>query len=151
MPSGPYTYDFPRPMVTVDAVVFRPRDGGVDVLLVRRDKAPFAGHWALPGGFVGIEEPLDTAAARELAEETAVTGVVLSQLYTFGDPGRDPRGRTISVVYTGETNSEGHEVRGGDDAAEAGWFAVADLPRLAFDHDRIIAYAVKKRQQETKP
>ena len=133
----PYTYEYPRPMVTVDAVVFRRRAGVSEVLLIRRGRDPFAGCWALPGGFVEMDETLDTAAARELEEETGLTGIALEQFHAFGDPGRDPRGRSIAVAYWGMA-PEDAAVQGGDDAAEAAWFPISALPPLAFDHDGII-------------
>ena len=137
--KGAYTYDYPRPMVTVDAAILSMREGTRHVLLIRRGRPPFEGTWALPGGFVEIDEPLETAAARELAEETGLTGLALHQLHTFGDPGRDPRGRSISVVYWGEAPPDA-VATGGDDAAEAGWFPVDKLPALAFDHEKIVKH-----------
>ncbi len=141
MPPDPYTYAYPRPMVTVDAVVLASGTAAPQVLLIRRKNAPFAGFWALPGGFVDMEESLETAAARELEEETGLRGVSLSQLHTFGDVGRDPRGRNITVVYCGQL-AEPSPVRAGDDAAEAAWFPARALPPMAFDHDRIVAMAL---------
>lgn len=137
--KGTYTYDYPRPMVTVDAAVLSTREGKRHMLLIRRARPPFAGMWALPGGFVEIDESLETAVARELAEETGLTGIALRQLRTFGDPNRDPRGRSISVVYWGEAGPDA-VVTGGDDAAEAGWFPMDALPPLAFDHEKIVKY-----------
>ncbi len=146
-PGGSYVYEYPRPAVTVDVVLFAFLDHRLQVLLVRRRKAPFADHWALPGGFVGIREGLEEAALRELEEETGVHDVYLEQLYTFGDPDRDPRGRVITVAYFGLVSADQvarMRVRGGDDAADARWWDVYHLPRLAFDHDRIIAYALRR-------
>ena len=135
-----FTYDFPRPSVTVDIVVVtmerRPR-----VLLICRKKAPYQGMWALPGGFIEMDETLEASARRELAEETGVRTGKLVQLATFGDPGRDPRGRTISVVYLARVNASHVKPRAGDDAAEAGWFSLNRLPPLAFDHRDILARA----------
>jgi 8-oxo-dGTP diphosphatase len=132
-----YTYDYPRPAVTVDIVVatkdFRPR-----VLLIRRRREPFAGMWALPGGFVDQDEALDAAARRELREETGVKTSRLEQLQTFGDPGRDPRGHTISVVYLTQLNPARVKPVAADDAAEVGWFGLDKLPPLAFDHAKIL-------------
>ena len=99
--KGKYVYDWPRPMVTVDALVFTFSKGKAKVLLINRAKEPFKGKWALPGGFVNIDEELDDAIARELAEETGLTDVPLEQMYTFGKCGRDPRGRTITVAFMG--------------------------------------------------
>ncbi|MCX7854719.1 MAG: NUDIX hydrolase [Anaerolineae bacterium] len=135
--------EYPRPMVTVDVVIFTLRENDLQVLLVRRRNPPFAGMWAIPGGFVDIDEPLETAASRELEEETGVRGVYLEQFHTFGDPGRDPRGRTITVAYLALVRADQIQPRAGDDAAEARWWSVHNLPPLAFDHDRILACARK--------
>ena len=137
-----YCYDYPRPAVTVDAVVFKQKDNTVQILLIRRNRDPYKNCWALPGGFVEMDESLDTAVARELSEETGLTDISLVQLYTFGNPGRDPRGRTISVAFVGicKTNTP---IQGNDDAAEAHWFSIENLPELAFDHDLIIVKAIE--------
>jgi len=137
-----YTYRHPRPMVTVDAVVFRRSAAGIEILLIRRGKPPFGEMYALPGGFVDMEEDLPDAAARELEEETGLKGIALSQIGAFGAPGRDPRGRNISIAFLGWARGEGGDVRGGDDADEARWFPVADLPPLAFDHGVIMEAAL---------
>jgi 8-oxo-dGTP diphosphatase len=147
MAPGKYTYDYPRPAVTVD-VVIATRESPARVLLIRRKHEPFAGRWALPGGFVDMDEPLDAAARRELREETGVEAGELVQLHTFGDPGRDPRGRTITVVYLAEVDPQAVQPVAADDAAEVGWFALEQPPELAFDHDAILACArqyVKER------
>ncbi|RME55426.1 MAG: NUDIX hydrolase, partial [Caldilineae bacterium] len=145
--SGPYVYEHPRPAVTVDMVLFAFVENELRVLLIRRAGEPFQGRWALPGGFVEIDESLEEAAQRELAEETGVTDVYLEQLYTFGDPDRDPRGRVITVAYFALLSAE-HvaqiQLRGGDDAAEAGWWNMYALPPLAFDHGRILEYALQR-------
>jgi len=138
-----YTYDYPRPMVTVDAVVFAVRDAGLSVALIERKNPPFAGAWALPGGFVEMDEPLRAAAARELAEETGLTRVRLEQFHAFGDPGRDPRGRSIAVAYWGVIDASRQTLRAGDDAAAAQWHRVNALPELAFDHRAIMDHAVR--------
>jgi 8-oxo-dGTP diphosphatase len=135
--------DYPRPALTVDMVVFSWQAGKLSVLLVQRGAQPFAGEWALPGGFVNIDEPLETAAARELEEETGLTGIELEQLHTYGDPQRDPRGRVVTVAYLAVLPSgKSPHVHGADDAAQAGWFPIDDLPHLAFDHSQIVADAV---------
>lgn len=136
-----YQYEFPRPALTVDCVVFGLDDQDLKVLLIQRDLEPFAGKWALPGGFVHEEETLEEAARRELAEETGLTRVFLEQLYTFGDPGRDPRERVVTVAYYALVNIRDHKVRASTDARNAAWFAVTDLPSLAFDHDYILETA----------
>jgi 8-oxo-dGTP diphosphatase len=139
--AKPYRYTHPHPAVTADVVLFTIRDGGLALLLIRRGQAPYAGHWALPGGFVDIDEDVADAAARELAEETGVTGVTLEQFRTFGAVGRDPRERIISVAYWALAPNEQLRPEAGDDAAATRWFPLASLPALAFDHDEIIAAA----------
>jgi 8-oxo-dGTP diphosphatase len=137
----PFTYDHPRPAVTVDCAVFGVDEEGLKVLLVQRDVEPFEGRWALPGGFVREGEDLPEAARRELEEETGLAKVFLEQLFTFGAPGRDPRGRVISVAYYALVKLADHRVRAATDARDARWFAAAAVPALAFDHDRILATA----------
>ena len=136
--------DYPRPSVTADVIIFTLRSNVLQVLLIRRKYPPFEGMWAIPGGFVGISESLEEAALRELEEETGVRDVYLEQLYTFGDPGRDPRGRVITVAYLTLVPAAAISPQAGDDAAEACWWAVAQLPALAFDHAEILAYALKR-------
>jgi 8-oxo-dGTP diphosphatase len=136
-----YQYEFPRPALTVDCVVFGLDDQDLKVLLIQRDLEPFAGKWALPGGFVHEQETLEEAARRELAEETGLNRVFLEQLYTFGDPGRDPRERVVTVAYYALVNIRDHKVRASTDARNAAWFAVTDPPSLAFDHDLILETA----------
>jgi 8-oxo-dGTP diphosphatase len=134
--------DYPRPSVTVDLVIFTIAEDDLKVLLIRRGQEPFKGRWALPGGFVEIDESLERAAARELKEEVGVTNVYLEQLYTFGEPKRDPRGRVISVSYFALVDAERQRIVAASDAAEAQWRSVFDAPKLAFDHARILDYAV---------
>jgi 8-oxo-dGTP diphosphatase len=136
----PFCYEYPRPAVTVDVVIVT-RERRPRVLLIRRKHDPFAGLWAIPGGFVDMDEPLDAAAARELREETGVEARRLEQLHTFGDPGRDPRGRTITVAYLAEVDAKQVQPKAADDAAEVGWHDLQALPPLAFDHDKILARA----------
>jgi 8-oxo-dGTP diphosphatase len=138
------TYDFARPALTVDVAVFRGQAGGREVLLIRRAHEPFLDLWALPGGFVDEGEKLEKAALRELAEETGLEPLGdLHQVGTYGDPGRDPRGWNVSVVYTVTLDyDEPGTVVGGSDAAEAAWHSVSSLPHLGFDHDRIVADAL---------
>ena len=130
--------------VTVDIVVFDARRSRV--LLVRRAREPFAGCWALPGGFVEIDEDLEDAAHRELHEETGVAGIALRQLGSFGRPGRDPRARVVSVAYVGVLPEGTPAPRAGSDAGELRWFARDALPALAFDHAEIIAAAGATRE-----
>lgn len=141
MSDPAYTYLYPHPAVTTDVVVFSIREHRLQLLLIRRAAEPFQGHWALPGGFLDIDEDLDHCAARELEEETGVSGVYLEQLYTFGRPGRDPRERVISVAYFALIPSEKLDLHAASDASEAAWFSVSDLPPLAFDHQEIIRVA----------
>jgi 8-oxo-dGTP diphosphatase len=137
-----YIYDWPRPMVTVDAIVFNTTAAKAKVLLIKRGNEPFKGQWAFPGGFVDMDEELKTAAARELEEETGLSGVDLSQFHTFGKPGRDPRGRNITVAFIGTTKKT--EIKGGDDAADAQWFDIDALPSdMAFDHNKVAALAIE--------
>jgi 8-oxo-dGTP diphosphatase len=131
-------------MVTVDAVVFRYRHGIREVLLIKRSNYPYEGMWALPGGFVDMEETLEEAIVRELEEETGLKGVELTQLHAYSEIYRDPRGRNISITFYCSTELHNSEVTGGDDAADARWFLIDQLPDLAFDHDKVIALAIKK-------
>jgi 8-oxo-dGTP diphosphatase len=142
----PHTYEYPRPALTVDCVVFALdlEEGDLKVLLIERDLEPYAGRWALPGGHVHQDESLEDAARRELQEETGISRVFLEQLYTFGDPDRDPRGHVVTVANYALVQLTDHIVRADTDARDAAWFAVADLPSLAFDHDRILAAALER-------
>lgn len=136
-----FTYEHPHPTVAADVALFRRVEARAELLLIRRGKEPHAGRWALPGGFVNIDEDLEPAARRELLEETSLEAGALRQLQTFGRPDRDPRERVITVVFIGFAAEPGAEPRGGDDAAEARWFSLDRLPALAFDHADIIALA----------
>ena len=138
------TYEYPRPAVTVDTAVFRGPSHARQLLLVRRGADPYAGMWALPGGFLEPDEPLERCARRELEEETglAPAGEFL-HVGAYGDPGRDPRGWTVTVVFAVALgHGEAADVAGGDDAAEAAWHPMAGLPSLAFDHDVLARDAV---------
>lgn len=143
MPSkkpAKHSYDYPRPALTVD-VVLATREPHPRVLLIKRAKDPFTGTWALPGGFVDENERLIDAARRELVEETGVAVGDLEQLCAAGDPGRDPRGWTVSVVFFGRVNADEVTAKGADDATEAEWFRLEQLPDLAFDHAQILRRA----------
>jgi len=143
--KGKYIYDWPRPMVTVDAVVFTFSGDKAKVLLINRGSEPFKGQWALPGGFVDIDEELEDAVARELEEETGLAGVRLEQMHTFGKCGRDPRGRQITIAFMGIATKGQNSIKAGDDAAQARWFDVNKLPKdMAFDHDEVVKFAVEK-------
>jgi 8-oxo-dGTP diphosphatase len=135
---------YERPSVTVDVVMMSLRQRDLQILLVKRRSWPYEGMWAIPGGFVTIDESLEEAAKRELQEETGVRDVYLEQLYTFGDPGRVPRAHMITVVYFALLDSERLEVRAAGDSANVQWFSVYDLPVLAFDHARILQYALSR-------
>jgi 8-oxo-dGTP diphosphatase len=130
--------------VTVDIVVFTVHEQALKVLLIERGIAPFKGRYALPGGFVQAEETLEQAAFRELLEETGTKDVYLEQLYTFGDPHRDPRGRVVTVAYYALVPNDKSPLLAGTDAAAAGWYPVSALPPLAFDHKNIVEYAVDR-------
>ena len=132
-----YSYKYPRMAMTVDAIVFAGESGSRMVLLIQRKFDPFKGLWALPGGFVGMDETLKTACSRELFEETGLTNITLKQFYTFDAIGRDPRHRTVTTVFYG-TGDEKAKVIGGDDALLAKWFPINALPEMAFDHAEII-------------
>ena len=136
-----YHYEYPHPAVTVDIVIFTIRDARLKLLLIRRAGEPYRGRWALPGGFIHLDEALDASARRELQEETGVSGVFLEQLYTFGAPERDPRERVITVAYYALIPSERLQLRAATDAEAVGWFGMDELPELAFDHTDIIAMA----------
>jgi len=146
--EGKYIYDWPRPMVTVDAVVFSLSEGRTQVLLVNRGKEPYKGKWAVPGGFIEIDEELEDAVVRELKEETGLTGVRLKQMRTFGKCGRDPRGRQISIAFTGIATEGRDKISAGDDAAKVQWFDIKELPKdMAFDHDEMIKYGIENLQK----
>lgn len=136
-----FTYRYPHPAVTTDIVVFTIQTGQLKLLLIRRGREPYAGRWALPGGFVEMDEDLDTSARRELEEETGVSGVYLEQLYTFGRPDRDPRERVITVAYYALIPADQVHLQAASDAEAVGWFAFEELPPLAFDHEQIVAMA----------
>ena len=145
IPLGYDPNQYEHPSVSVDVVIFTLRGQDLQVLLVRRKHPPFAGYWAIPGGFVRMEESLESAALRELEEETGVRDVYIEQLYTFGDPDRDPRTRVITVAYFALVPETGlPPLHAGDDAADAQWWSMYDLPSLAFDHAQILDYALTR-------
>lgn len=148
-PGQKHTYDYPRPALTVDVAIVT-REDRPRVLLIRRLKEPFAGSWALPGGFVDENERLVDAAKRELVEETGVDIVDLEQMYTAGDPGRDPRGWTVSVAYLAQIHAADVKPVAADDAGAVGWFPLDELPPLAFDHAMLLARA-RVRLADRKP
>ena len=144
------TYNYPRPCLTVDCAVFGLDDDELKVLLIQRDQPPFAGQWALPGGFVNLDESLEAAARRELEEETGVSVSYLEQLYTFGDVDRDPRDRVVSVAYYALVKLADHVVHAASDARRAAWFAIDDANTLAFDHDRILEVAHERLRSKVR-
>jgi 8-oxo-dGTP diphosphatase len=147
--QGTYIYDWPRPMVTVDAVVFRHFEGKTQLLFIKRKNEPFTGKWAFPGGFVDMDEELEDAVVRELVEETGLRNVKLEQMHTFGKVGRDPRGRQITIAFMGIADHRKSKVNGGDDAAEAKWFDIDNLPKdIAFDHVEVAKLAIEKLKEK---
>ncbi len=140
----PHTYPYPRPALTADAVVFTIQDQKLHVLLIQRGGEPFAGLWALPGGFVEEGESAADGVRRELEEEAGVRDVWFEQLRTFDAPGRDPRGWTVSVAHVALIDMARVQPIAADDAADARWWPTARLPALAFDHDAIIACALER-------
>lgn len=131
-------------MVTVDLFIPRFYEGYFEILLIQRNKSPFKGRWALPGGFIDMDENLISSAYRELQEETGISNANLFPLTSAGDPGRDPRGRTITIIFIGILTPPFQEIKGGDDARQARWFHFTNLPHLAFDHEKIIANCLEE-------
>jgi 8-oxo-dGTP diphosphatase len=147
-----YEYEHPHPAVTVDVVVFTIENDELKVLLIQRGQDPHEGEWALPGGFVDIDESLGFAAKRELKEETGVNASFLEQLYTFGRPDRDPRERIITVAYYALIPSDELSIAAGDDARDAKLYSIDELPELAFDHAsilRIAKHRLKERMDDS--
>jgi len=140
-----YTYAYPRPAITVDIIVIK-NDDMDKILLIKRKNEPFKDFWALPGGFIDIEEELIESAFRELQEETGISDIDLRQFHTYGKLGRDPRGRTVSVVYYGYLTNSNQDIKANDDAKELGWFSLSKLPALAFDHKDIISDFVEYKK-----
>lgn len=137
-----FVYKYPRPSLTVDAVVFLNDRNETKVLLIKRGNPPFQDSWAFPGGFVDMEETLEQSVVRELEEETKLKDISLRQLKAYSSIDRDPRGRTVSVAFVGITDSTNCKVKGADDASEARWFSLNEIPELAFDHKAILEDAV---------
>ena len=142
-PARIYCYKYPRPALAVDIALFCRSGNDVEVLLIKRAREPFKGRWALPGGFVEKDESLEDAAARELLEETGLSGIQLEQIGAFGDPGRDPRGHTVSVVFSALIDDR-RPASAADDAAVAAWHPALGPPKLAFDHKKILSLALKR-------
>jgi 8-oxo-dGTP diphosphatase len=145
-----HTYQYARAALTVDCVVFGFDEGELKVLLIERALEPFQGKWALPGGFVRVDETLEDAARRELAEEAGLRSVFLEQLYTFGTVNRDPRERVVSVAHYALVKLSDHEAKAATDAADAEWFPISKLPKLAFDHADIVATTLARLQSKVR-
>jgi 8-oxo-dGTP diphosphatase len=147
--KGQYIYEWPRPMVTVDAVIFKRSQGNTALLLIKRKNDPYRGKWAFPGGFIEMDEELEDAAARELTEETGLKNVHLEQMHTFGKVGRDPRGRQITIAFLGFTNEKNELIKAGDDAEQAEWFDIENLPKdMAFDHEEVAKFAIGRLKND---
>lgn len=142
--KGSFTYDYERPALTVDVVIYTIKDNDLKVLLIKRKTQPFKNTWAIPGGFVKNGETLEFAATRELFEETNVKDIYLEQLYSFGDPNRDPRGWVVTVAYFALISSENLKISANTDAKDVKWFSAYNLPKLAFDHQKILDYALTR-------
>lgn len=142
--GGTFTYDYERAGLTVDVALLATVDGRLSVLLVRRAGEPYAGSWALPGGYMEIDETLAAAARRELLEETGLAAGRLEELGVYDAVDRDPRGRTITVAFLGTGVEDASAAAAGDDASDARWFPVNELPAVAFDHGQIIADALER-------
>lgn len=139
-----YCYEYPRPAVTSDCIIFGFDAGELKVLLIERGIEPYKGKWAIPGGFLRNEESSEECARRELFEETGLENVFMEQLYTFSDKGRDPRGHVVTVAYYALVKLSDFNVKAGDDAKNAKWFGISQIPTLAFDHDRILRVALSR-------
>ena len=141
MEEKKYAYKYPHPSVTADCIIFGFDGGKLKVLLIERGQDPYKGKWAFPGGFVQMDESCEDGALRELEEETALKGMAVQQFHTYSDPNRDPRERVITVAFLALVRLQ--EVKAGDDARKAQWFAIDEVPQLAFDHDVILRDALK--------
>ncbi len=139
-----FKYDYERPALTTDCVVFGLDENDLKVLLIQRDIPPYEGKWALPGGFIKVGESVDNCAKRELEEETGLKNIFLEQLYSFGAPERDPREHVVTVAYYALVNLIEHAPKAATDARNAAWFSLDDLPTLAFDHDQILSCALDR-------
>lgn len=146
MMEGPYTYKYPHPSVTTDCVIFGFDGTRLKVLLIERGLEPFKGYWAFPGGFLNMDESAETGALRELREETGLKEAYIRQFHTFSDPDRDPRERVLTIAYYALVRIQ--DVKGGDDAARAEWFALDEVPPLAFDHEAILQEALKELRKQ---
>ncbi len=148
--SDSYCYEYPRPSVTTDCVVFGLNNNGLHILLIQRKNDPYKGKWAFPGGFLDMDEDINDCALRELNEETGIHDIHLEQLKAFGAVNRDPRGRVISVAFYTLIRTSAHDITAGDDAADTKWFSVDQLPPLAFDHEPIFRKACSRLKEKIK-
>lgn len=146
--QGYYRYRYPRGALTVDCVVFGLDDDDLKVMLIERDQEPFEGAWALPGGFVRLDETLEAAALRELSEETGLSRIYLEQIHAFSRVDRDPRERVVSVAFSALVKMSDHRVQAATDARDAAWFSVHDVPTLAFDHEEILDLAIERLREK---
>lgn len=144
MPHRKYCYDYPRPALSADIVLFGFDGNDLNILLIERGKEPFKGNWAFPGGFMEMDETTDECASRELKEETGISRVFLEQLHTFSGVERDPRGRVVTVAYLGMIRMAECRISAGDDAEKASWFKLKNIPPLCFDHDLVLEMAMKR-------
>ena len=142
--SSKYCYEYPRPSVTTDCIIFGFDGNDIKVLLIERAKDPYAEHWAFPGGFLDMDESAEDCAKRELYEETGLKDVFIEQLYTFTQPDRDPRGRVITITYFALIKQTDYVITAGDDAKQAQWFSLNEIPPLAFDHEYILQVAINR-------
>jgi len=142
-----YTYEYPRPSVTTDCVVFGFDGTQLGILLIERGIEPFKGKWALPGGFLRMDETAEEGAKRELLEETGVDNIFIEQIGCYSDVNRDPRGRVITIAFNALVRQSDYQIIGGDDAASAKWFSMNEVPSLAFDHDHILRDAFKRLKE----
>lgn len=145
MNENKYCYKYPHPAVTTDCVIFGFDGTKLKVLLIERGIEPYKGRWAFPGGFINMDESCEEGALRELKEETGLSTAYIEQFHTFSDPHRDSRERVITVAYYALVRIQ--DVKGGDDAAQAAWFSLDEVPQLAFDHDRILREALKRLRE----
>lgn len=145
-----YCYEYPRPAVTTDSVIFGFDEGELKILLIERALEPFKGNWALPGGFMNMDEDAETCALRELEEETGIKNAFVEQLYTFTKVNRDPRYRVLSIAYFALVKLADYPVQAGDDASQAKWFPLSQVPDLAFDHEQILSVAIQRLKGKIK-
>jgi 8-oxo-dGTP diphosphatase len=145
--NAKFCYDYPRPAVTTDCVIFSKLDEKLEVLLIQRAFEPYKNCWAFPGGFMEMDETAEECAQRELMEETGLKNISLEQFYTFSKVDRDPRGRTISIAFRAVVEKSEYLLKAGDDARKAEWFPIDKLPPLAFDHDQVFEIAYKGLNQ----